>query len=97
VENLYVAHSISAKKRIRQNAKRRARNRARKLQIKQSVRAFDEAVHGTDPGKASETLKAAIKKLDKIAATGTIHKNTASRRKSQLQKRYNAMVAQGAK
>jgi small subunit ribosomal protein S20 len=97
LENLYVAHSLSAKKRIRQNARRRALNRARKTQIKMSLRAFDEAVHGSDQGKAAEALKAAIKKVDKIASTGTIHKNTAARRKSRLQKRYNAMVAQGAK
>jgi len=91
-----VAHSLSAKKRIRQNEARRARNRGRKLQIKLSVRAYTEAVASGDKAKSAETLKAAIKKLDQVAATGTIHKNTASRRKSQLQKKYNALVA-GAK
>lgn len=87
-----MAHSLSSKKRIRQNAKRRARNRARKVQIKLRLRAFDSAVQGTDQEKAAETLKAAIRKIDQIAATRTIHKNTAARRKSRMQKRYNAMA-----
>ncbi len=91
-----MAHSLSAKKRIRQNEARRAQNRGRKLQLKLSFRAFDEAVEAKDQPKAAETLKAAIRKLDKVASTSTMHKNTASRRKSRLQKRYNAMLAKSA-
>jgi len=91
-----VAHSLSAKKRIRQNDKRRALNRGRKLKIKYSLRAFEQALNSGDQSQAAETLKAAIRRLDKVASTGTIHRNTASRRKAQLQKRYNAMVAQGS-
>lgn len=88
-----MAHSLSAKQRIRQNAKRRARNRARKTQIRLAVRSFDEAVRSGDAGKSTEALKTTIKQIDQIAAKGTIHKNTASRKKSQLQKRLNAMTA----
>ena len=87
-----MAHSLSAKKRIRQNLKRRAHHRARKNQIRLSVRAFREAVQGGDVPKAADTLKQAIKKLDRIAAKGTIHKNAASRRKSRLQRQYNALA-----
>ena len=88
-----MAHSLSAKKRIRQNAQHRARNRARKKDIRLAVRSFDEAVQGGDSGAATETLKAAIKKIDQVAAKGAIHKNTASRRKSRLQKKLNAALA----
>ena len=88
-----MAHSLSAKQRIRQNAKRRARNRARKNQIRLAVRSFDETIRDGDAGKSAETLKATIKKIDQIAAKGTIHKNTASRKKSQLQKKLNAMAS----
>ncbi len=88
-----MAHSISAKKRIRQNARHRAQNRGRKAQVKDAVRGFQEALSGGDKGKAAEALKTAVKKLDRIAATGTIHKNTASRKKSRLTRKLNALAA----
>jgi small subunit ribosomal protein S20 len=88
-----VAHSLSAKKRIRQNEKHRALNKARKAQIKTQVRAFTEAVATGDKAKATEAARAAIKKVDQVAAKGTLHKNTASRRKSRIQKKLNAALA----
>jgi small subunit ribosomal protein S20 len=91
-----VAHSLSAKKRIRQNARRRARNRSRKRVLKGEVRAFNEALAGGDAGKAGEALRSTIKRIDQTAARGTIHKNTASRRKSRLQKKLNALAAKSS-
>jgi small subunit ribosomal protein S20 len=79
-----VAHTLSAKKRLRQDAKRRARNRWRKAEIKDTVKAFDEACKDGKPEAIDEALRACYKELDKVAAKGTIHKNTASRRKSRL-------------
>jgi len=88
-----VAHSLSAKKRIRQNEKRRARNRARKAQLKSKLREFSETLSTGDVAKSAEVLRAAMKKIDQIAAKGTIHKNTASRKKSQIQRKLNALKA----
>lgn len=88
-----MAHSLSAKKRIRQNVKCRALNRARKVQIKQVTRDFDEAVTSGDAAKGAEAMKAAAKKIDQVAAKGAIHKNTAARKKSRLQKKLNALSA----
>lgn len=85
-----MAHSLSAKKRMRQGVKHRARNRARKTELKSAIRDFKEALSSGDKAKAAETLKVAIKKLDKVAAKGTIHKNAASRKKSRLQRKLNA-------
>lgn len=82
-----MAHSISAKKRIRQNVKRRARNRWRKAQVKQAVREFDQSLRAGDLDAAKDKLKVVYKHLDKVAAKGTIHKNAAARRKSRLAKR----------
>lgn len=90
-----MAHSLSAEKRIRQNVKCRALNRARKAQVKSQVRAFSATLATGDAPKTSDALKAAIKKIDQTAAKGTLHKNTASRKKSQLQRKYNALVAAG--
>ena len=87
-----MAHSNSAKKRVRQNAKRRLRNRRRKDAVRVTVRALDEAVQAGDAKTAAEQLTDAYRKLDKIAAKGTLHKRTAARKKSRLAKRVNAMA-----
>ena len=84
-----MAHSLSAKKRIRQNLKRRARNRWRKILIKQAVRDLDEAIHDGDAEAAAEKLKVVYKRLDRVSAKGTIHKNAAARKKARLAKQVH--------
>lgn len=88
-----MAHSLSAKKRVRQNVKRRARNRARKDLIKQQVKSFMAALAAHDAPKAETEFRKVASRLDKVAAKHTIHKNTAARRRSRLAKRLNAMKA----
>ena len=88
-----MAHSLSSKKRIRQNEKNRAINKARKAQVKTKVKVFADALAGGDKAKATETLRAAVKKVDQVAAKGSMHKNAASRKKSRLQKQLNALLA----
>ncbi len=84
-----MAHSLSAKKRVRQNLKRRAINRWRMNRIRGSVKDYRETLlHGTIE-KATEELHKLYKLLDKVASTGTIHKNTAARYKSRLTLRLN--------
>ena len=85
-----MANSLSSKKRIRQNAKHRARNRWRKGQIKEAVRAFDESLQAGRIDEASERLKQVYKRLDQVAAKGTLHKNSAARKKSRLAKKLHA-------
>ncbi len=92
-----MAHSLSAKKRIRQNTKARARNRARKDLIKQEVKAFTVAVTKGDAKTAETALSKATSRLDKVAAKGTIHKNTAARKRSRLAKRLNALKSGAGK
>ncbi len=86
-----MAHSLSAKKRIRQNAKRRTTNRARKSQIKTQIKHFEDAVEKGDAEAAAEQYRLVTKKLDKTAATSTMHKKTASRKKSRLAKKLKAL------
>ena len=88
-----MAHSLSAKKRVRQNLKARARNRARKDSIKAPVKEFTAAITAGDWTKAEESLKTAVRKMDRVATKGTIHKNTAARKRSRLTKRLNAARA----
>jgi len=88
-----VAHSLSAKKRARQNLKRRARNRARKAGIREQVKTFQAALAAGDLEKARAELNVAVRRLDRVAAKGTIHKNTAARKRSRLTRRLNAALA----
>jgi len=86
-----VAHSLSAKKRIRQNAKRRMRNRARKSMVKTQIKHFEAALSAGQVDQAREQYRLLVKKLDKVASTSTLHKNTASRVKSRMARRLNAL------
>ena len=87
-----MAHSLSAKKRIKQNAARRERNRARKGAVKTQIRRFTDAVRARDLDRAGEELRAAVKKLDQTAAKGTLHKRAVSRKKSRLARRLNKLA-----
>ncbi len=89
-----MAHSLSAKKRVRQNAKRRTINRARKSQVKTQIKHFEEALAAGDVEKAQQEYKLVAQKLDKTAATSTMHKNTAARKKSRLAAKLNQLAAQ---
>jgi small subunit ribosomal protein S20 len=86
-----VAHSLSAKKRVRQNETHRARNRARKDLIKDQIKGFSAALGSGSVAKAETALRTATSRLDKVAAKGTIHKKAASRKRSRLTKRLNAL------
>lgn len=86
-----MAHSLSAKKRIRQNAKRHGRNRWRKDQAKTAVKTLELAIHAGAKDDAAAKLSAMYKTLDKVAAKGTIHKNAVARKKSRMAKRINKM------
>jgi len=85
-----MAHSLSAKKRVRQNAKRRTINRARKSMVKTHIKRFEAALKSGDKAVAVKQFKLAVKKLDKVASTSTIHKNTAARIKSRLTRKLNS-------
>ena len=88
-----MAHSLSAKKRIRQSIKRRARNRARKDLLKDQVKTYLGALSSGDFKKAETELRNVTQRLDKVAAKHTIHKNAASRKRSRLTRRLNAARA----
>lgn len=91
-----MAHSLSAKKRVRQNEKKRALNRARKSQIKTQIKQLETVIAQGDVEAASEQFKLVTKKLDKTAATSTMHKKTAARKKSRLARKVNALKAKKA-
>jgi small subunit ribosomal protein S20 len=88
-----VAHSLQAKKRAKQNVRNRTTNRARKSRVKTQIKHFEAALDSGDVKAATEQLKLVTKKLDKTASTSTMHKKTASRKKSRLAKQLNNLKA----
>jgi small subunit ribosomal protein S20 len=92
-----VAHSLSAKKRIRQNTRRRTLNRSRRSQVKTQIKRFEATLGEGKAAEAAEQFRTVVRKLDKVAATSTMHKKTVARKKSRLAKKLNALKArQGA-
>ena len=86
-----MAHSISAKKRIRQNVKRRAINRARRSTLRTKVRkCSDLLARGTAPDLEG-VIHDTCRNLDREANRGTLHPNAAARRKRRLTRRLNAL------
>jgi small subunit ribosomal protein S20 len=78
-----VANTRSAKKRIKQNDRRRLRNRAVRSTIRSAVKTARGAVTEKTP-QAKETVLEAIRILDRAVSRGIIHRNTAARKKSSL-------------
>jgi small subunit ribosomal protein S20 len=86
-----MAHSLSAKKRVRQNAKHKVINRARKSVVKTQIKAFDAALASGNKKAAAEQYKLIVKALDKVAAKKTIHKKKAARLKSRMARKINKL------
>ena len=87
-----MANIKSQIKRNRQNEKRRLRNKSVRAELRtRGKSAVAAAEAGADD--STEMLRAAVKRIDKAAAQGVIHKNTAANHKSRLVRRVAAIEA----
>lgn len=86
----------SAKKRLKQNLQRRARNRSVKSSLRTGMRKIREAVAAGDTATAETLFRGTQKSLDQAAAKRVIHKNAAARLKSRLSARIK-QAKQGTK
>ena len=87
-----MANIKSQIKRNLTNEKARLRNKAAKSEVKTRIKkAVASATAGTET--AAEDLQVAVKRLDKAAARGIIHKNQAANRKSRLVRRINGLTS----
>ncbi len=78
-----MANTRSAMKRIKQNEKRRLRNRAVRSTIRSSMKSARTAAAEKSP-QSKEIVLEAIRVLDRAVTRGIIHRNTAARKKSAL-------------
>ena len=81
-----MANIRSQIKRNRQNEARRVRNKAVRSELLTRTKSAVTAAE-TGAEDAEERLRQALKRIDKAAAKGVIHKNAAARRKSRLTRR----------
>ncbi len=89
-----MAHTRSARKRIRQAAKRRELNRYHISRMKTAIKRIREALSKKDIETAEKLLPLAQKLAYRAAAKGAIHKNEAARRVSRIAKKINEAKAQ---
>ena len=79
-----MANIKSQEKRIRTNELARQRNMAVRSKMKTFVKSAEQAIAGSADDSAAVVTKA-ISEIDRAAAKGVIHKNSAARKKASLQ------------
>jgi small subunit ribosomal protein S20 len=98
VVNLYISEVYrlpnikSAVKRVKVIQVKTLRNQMIKSSLKTHIKNFENAINEENIEKANSAFKLAVKKIDQAVAKGTIHKNTAARKKSQLAKKLNSIT-----
>jgi small subunit ribosomal protein S20 len=82
----------SARKRVRQSAKRRERNRAAKSGVNTARKQVLDAIESGNKAEAAKSYVNYSSTLDKAAKKGILKANTADRKKARLQASINAMA-----
>ena len=88
-----MANNASARKRIRQTAKRNERNNARRSRVRTFVRQLEEAIIGGDKSKAQAAFRVAQPEMMRAADSGVLHDNLVARKLSRLSARIKALDA----
>ena len=88
-----MANSPQTRKRARQNVTRNLRNRSYRSSVRTSIKALLKALHDGDKDAAPKAYRDATAVIDKGTSKGLMHKNTAARLKSRLNKRVQALAA----
>jgi len=81
-EVIPIPNIASARKRLRQNTKRRGLNRSKKAEIRRILKQIRLLLEANDKQAATALLPALAKAVDKAAKRNTIHPNKAARIKS---------------
>lgn len=88
-----MANTKSAKKAVRQIARRTAANKARRSHMRSSIRKVEEAIASGNREAAQTALREAEPVMARTAQKGVLHRRAASRKVSRLAKRVGAMGA----
>jgi small subunit ribosomal protein S20 len=88
-----MANTKSAKKRHKQSEKNRQRNQSITSRMRTFLRRADEALTTGEPDSAKEAVRKAVSEVDRACTKGVIHRNSAARKKSSLERRIAALGA----
>ena len=88
-----MAHSKSARKRVRQDVERRDRNRYWRKRLRTQLKKMRGALETRDTARVNELLRPTLALVDHTKSAGHIHANTAARLKSRLTRQSNALSA----
>ena len=88
-----VANSPQARKRARQNDKRRARNASLRSLVRTKIKQVIAAADTGNTDDARAAYDSAVPVIDRMANRGIIKKNKAARHKSRLNARVKAMAS----
>jgi small subunit ribosomal protein S20 len=86
-------NTASAKKRMRQDSVRRARNRSTKASIRTQLRKVRTAIAAKKVEESESAFRTLVQRLDQAAAHNVIHANAAARTKSRLSQAIKALKA----
>ena len=86
-----MANSNQARKRARQNDKRRVHNHGMRSSMRTAVKKVLRAIRAGDRDAAAAAYLRAVPAVDRMAGKGLIHKNRAARYKSRLNDRIRAL------
>jgi small subunit ribosomal protein S20 len=84
-------NTTSAKKRVRQTARRTAVNKNRKTRVRSAIRKAEEAIAAGDKAAAAAAIKAAEPEIMRGAGKGVLHRRAASRKVSRLNQALKKM------
>ena len=88
-----MAHSKQAKKRIRQDGKRRQANKAKASAMRTEIKKLFSSVAAGDSDAVAQALPGTLSRIDKAAKAHVIHQNAAARKKSQVERAVASMAA----
>jgi small subunit ribosomal protein S20 len=88
-----VANSPQARKRAKQNDKRRAHNASLRSLVRTKMKQVLAAIGTGEHGSAQDAYNQAVPVIDRMANKGIINKNKAARHKSRLNAKVKALAA----
>jgi small subunit ribosomal protein S20 len=87
-----LANTAQARKRARQAEKHRRHNASQRSMVRTYIKHVLSAIAEGNKPKAEQAYKAALPVIDRMARKNQLHKNTAARQKSRLNKQIRAMA-----
>ncbi len=88
-----MANSPQARKRARQNDKRRAHNASQRSMVRTCMKKVYYAIEAKDLESAKAAFEKAVPVIDRMANKGLIHKNKAARHKRRLNAHIKALAS----